>query len=907
MDVFSSSRICRNGRLHSACSLISASRIWLYVVLILSVFGLQIPKTALARERGTMAVLPFQVHAQKALEDLKLNLQETLTLQMEKRHFKMISPEVINKHPLADLRTFEMKDILELGEALKADWIITGSLTQIGRRVSVDLKAIDVIKKKLIFSVFMAADSIDALAETAEQIAASIDHQIAGVVQVDEVYVLGNQRIEKAAILAVVGTKKGDLFDYGQLDKDLRNIFKMGFFKDVKTETEDGPKGKIVTFKVIEKSSIGKIVFVGNEKEKSNKLRKELGIELYSILNQAKIKQSIENIREYYRKKGYYNVDIAESIEPLPNNEVRLKYEIAEHEKVYIRKIQFIGNTKFKEKELKKIMETNEKGFFSWITKSGYLDHKKLEFDVQKLASFYHNHGFIRAKVGDPKIDYEKEKGLTITIEIQEGPQYAVNKVFIEGDLIKPVDELLEKVQIGKEKAFNRETVRRDIQALGNVYFDEGYAYAEIRPRTKQDDKKHLVDILYTISKGKKVRFERINIAGNTKTRDKVIRREMKVVEGEYFSGKDLKRSTRNLHRLGFFEDVEVKTKKGSRDDLMVVDVKVKERPTGSFSVGAGYSSEDAAFVMFQIAQNNLFGNGQKLQAEAKIGGETQQYTIRFVEPWLFDLPLSAGFDIFKWEHEYDYYTRDSMGGSVSLGFPLGVDEFTKGYIRYTYDDSDITDVSPDASVSIRDMMGSNVTSSITLMIKRDSRDRPWNTSRGSVNSGSFEYAGLGGDVAFYKYQGLSGWYFPMFWDTVFHVRGRIGYVQKGSGGKLPVYQKFTLGGISTVRGFDYGSISPLDPATGDRIGGEKMMVYNVEYRFPLLKEQGLVGLVFFDAGNVFTKDESYTFSGIRRSAGGGVRWYSPIGPLRLEYGWNLDRRGDEKSGRWEFTVGGTF
>jgi outer membrane protein insertion porin family len=905
MDRFN--RMYRKELGNSGCRLMSIKRLWVSMWLILFISGLSLTKTGLAQERGTMAVLPFQVHAQKTLEDLKPSLQEMLTLQLEKRRFKMIGPEVIKANPLAGLKVFEMKDILKLGKDLNVDWVITGSLTQIGRRVSVDLKAVDITKKRPTFSVFMAADSIDNLAETSEQIATSIDHQIAGVMQVDAVDVVGNQRIEKAAILAVVGTKKGDLFDYGQLDKDLRDIFKMGFFRDVKTETEDGPKGKIVTFKVIEKPSVGKIVFVGNEKEKSSTLRKELGIELYSILDQAKIKQSIENIREYYRKNGYYNVDIAESIEPLANNEVQLKYEIAENEKVYIKKIQFVGNTEFTERELKKIMETSEKGFLSWITKSGYLDHKKLEFDVQKLASFYHNHGFIRAKVGDPKVEYEKEKGLTITIEVQEGPQYAVNEVLIEGDLIKPVEELMEKVQIGKEKAFNRETVRRDIEALRNVYFDEGYAYAEVRPGTRQDDEKHLVDIIYTISKGKKVRFERINIAGNTKTRDKVIRREMKVVEGEYFSGKDLKNSTANLHRLGFFEDVEVKTKKGSRDDLMVVDVNVKERPTGSFSVGAGYSSEDSAFVMFQIAQNNLFGNGQKLQAEAKIGGETQQYIIRFVEPWLFDLPLSAGFDIFKWEHEYDLYTRDSMGASVSLGFPLGIDDFTKGYLRYNYDDSDISDVSPNASVAIRDMIGSNVTSSITTMIRRDSRDKPWDTTRGSVNSGSFEYAGLGGDVAFYKYQGETGWYFPMFWDTVILVRGRIGYVQEGSGGKLPVYQKFTLGGINTVRGFDYGSISPRDPVTGDRIGGEKMMVYNLEYRFPLLKEQGLVGIAFFDAGNVFTKDENYTFSGIRRSAGTGLRWYSPIGPLRLEYGWNLDQKDDEASGRWEFTIGGTF
>jgi outer membrane protein insertion porin family len=511
--------------------------------------------------------------------------------------------------------------------------------------------------------------------------------------------------------------------------------------------------------------------------------------------------------------------------------------------------------------------------------------------------------------VGEPKVVYEKGKGLKITIEIEEGEQFQVGHVSIQGDLIKPSEELLKITRIGKEKEFNRETVRKDMLALRNVYADEGYAYVEISPSTKENVKNHKVDVTYRISKGSLIHFERILITGNTVTRDNVIRREIKAVEGGTFSGKDLRKSMENLHRLGFFEDVSVNTKRGNQQNSMILDVHVKERPTGYFSVGIGYSSVDKIMLSFQIAENNLFGYGQTLSASAKLGSVSREYNIKFTEPWFLGRELSLGLDIYKWSREYDEYTKDSWGGSVSLGFPLGLDEYTKGSTQYTYDNADITDVADTAALVVRDMIGENVTSSITLGIKRDSTDRPWDPHKGSINSFSFEYAGgpLGGDLYFNKYQARTAWYFPLPWDTVFLVQGRWGYVGQRSGGKLPVFEKFFLGGINTVRGFKYATISPRDPATGDKIGGEKMMVYNLEYRFPLQREQGVVGVVFFDAGNVFEKDEAVTFSEIRQGAGVGIRWYSPVGPLRIEYGKNLHPRGDEASDNLEFTMGGTF
>jgi len=862
-----------------------------------------------AQQKKTVAVLPFSIYASEPLDHLRPGLQEMMTTRLADLGISVVSPGLVNQHPLASATTLGSADVPVLGRALNADYLVTGSLTQIGRKISLDVKALDVKGEKPPFSIFMVEEDIDRLAEAADRAAKSLYNQIAGIAQIDSVLVKGNQRVETEAILAVVESKKGEELDYDKLDRDLRAIFAMGYFTDVNIQTEDGPKGTIVTFVVTEKASIGSITFKGNKKVKADDLSKEAGVKLYSIFNPNEIRQSINRLKEFYRQKGYYGVEISDKIEDLPGNQVALIYDISEGEKFYIRKIEFVGNTKFDDDDLKDVMETSEKGILSWITKSGLLDEKKLESDIQKITTFYHNNGYIRAKAGEPKVTYEKEGGLVITIRVEEGERYAVNEVRVEGDLIVPEEELLKKASIKKEKFMNREVVRKDVLALRDVYSDRGYAYAEVMPLVKEDDKNHLVDIAYRLSPGKKVRFERINIYGNTVTRDKVIRRELAAIEGEYYSGRGVRKSTERLHRLGFFEDVEIQTKKGSEDDLMVLDINVKERPTGSFSLGAGYSGYEGATAIVQVSQNNLFGRGQRLSSSVKISTRTSLFDIRFTEPWLFDRPISAGVDLYNWEAEFDDYTRDSLGGALRFKFPLGLDEYTTGSVKYLYDDSTIKDVAPTAAFQVRDMEGDNLTSSITLGAERDSRDRLWNTTRGSENELRFEYAGgfLGGDAYFNRYELKSAWYFPFPWETSFMAQGRWGYVKQREGGRLPDYQKYRIGGINTVRGYDWYDITLTDPATGEPLGGEKMMIYNVEYRFPLIKDQGVIGVVFFDAGNVFAEDDNFTFSGIRKSVGGGVRWYSPLGPIRIEYGYILDPRPEDPSGNVEFSIGGFF
>jgi outer membrane protein insertion porin family len=861
-----------------------------------------------AAESERIAVLPFKIHTERPMDHLVEGMQAMVIARLAREGFDLIDPEVLKKTELSRIALSDLDLIREEAGRNDIDWVVQGSLTQIGEKVSLDFTIVPTAAEKRPFTVFATGDSMDNLAEMIDSVAVRATSRIKGIALISSLSVSGNKRIESDAILAVVESRAGMRFDPEALNRDLRSIYDMGFFEDVQIETEDGPGGKKVTFKVSEKPSIGKILFKGNKKIEQKDLEKVLGIKQYSILNRNDIKDSIERLRDYYRGEGFYNAEINERVEELPNNEVALTYVIDEGEKVYIRKIQFKGNVTVDSDDIKDVMDTSEKGFFSFLTHSGQLDRKKLESDVTKIKSFYYNNGFVKARVGEPDISFQKEEGLVITITINEGPQYTMGKVSVAGDLIEDAEELFGTLKITEEKVYNREVIRSDIMRLNEIYADEGYAFADITPKIREDDEKHTVDLTYQISKGQKVRFERIEITGNDRTRDKVIRRELKVVEGGYFSGKDMKRSVQNLHRLGFFEEVEVNTEQGSSDDKMILDVNVKERPTGMFSLGVGYSSAEKTMAMAEVAQNNLFGRGQSLSAKASLSTVSTKYDISFTEPWLFDKPLSAGIDLYNWEYEYDEYTKTSFGGKLRFGFPLGP-EFTTGIISYTYDDSDISDIEETAAQVIKDMEGTNVTSSLTFGVNRDSRDRYFNATSGSLNTLSIEYAGgfLGGDNYFTKYNARTAWFFPFIWDTAFSVQGRWGFVEQRSGGKLPVYEKFRIGGMNTVRGFDYGSISPLDPETGDRIGGEKMMVYNLEFRFPLQKEQGVWGVVFFDAGNVFTKDESWTFKGIRMGAGVGVRWLTAIAPLRLEWGYNLNRRPGEDASNWEFTLGTPF
>ena len=524
--------------------------------------------------------------------------------------------------------------------------------------------------------------------------------------------------------------------------------------------------------------------------------------------------------------------------------------------------------------------------------------------------AYYHINGFIHAKVGDPVVDFE-DQWIYITFKIEEGERFKVGTIDMEGDLILPKASLMPGLKIAMEPFFNRETVRTDIVGLTDLYANAGYAYADISPLTRENPATHLVDITYTIAKRDRVFFENIDISGNTRTRDKVIRRELRIDERELYSGSRLKRSVRNLNRLDFFEDVKVDTPKGSADNKMNVNVEVVEKPTGTFTFGAGYSTVDDVFVTGSVSQRNLFGKGQILKLSGQIGGSSDLYNLSFTEPWMFDIPLSGTINIYRTGREYDTYDKTSTGGAMGISYP--VYDFTRASLSYRYDNTNITEITEDASDNIKELEGNNATSAITTGIKYDSRDRAFNTTQGQDHSLTYTFAGLGGDIGFNKIIGELGWHIPVYKGLVTFLHGKSGWVREIEGYTLPDYEKFYLGGLNSVRGFGFQDINIKGVNSEGEVteeGGEKFVQFNFELTYPLFKDLGIVGVVFYDTGNVFGPDDPIDFGTLRQAAGYGIRWYSPIGPIRIEGGHILDpdeENGEDSGVNWEFSMGGAF
>ncbi len=869
---------------------------------------LLIPGAAKAEKAIRVGVAPFAVYSQEDLGYLSQGLQEMVGNHLMQRGVEVVSqPEVAAAMKSLGLTQVDEDGARRLGLALQLDYVLIGSLTKVGQSLSLDGRIVDAIGLKKTTAVFAQGEGLENLAAAAEDLVKDAAVAISGRQKIAQVKVQGNERIEPDAITSVIKSQTGDIFSPDTVSEDLKRVYGMNFFDDVKVDVSDSPDGKVITFIVDEKPSIQAVNFNGNRMLETEDLFAALGYSLYSIVDEAKLVDSIENLKAKYREKGYFNAEITKKMEDIGPKRVSVTYDIVEHGRVYVQEISFEGNEQVSDRTLRKQLETSTEGWLSWLTDSGILKQDVLRNDLSSLSSYYYNHGYIKAKVGDPDVEL-RDDGLYVKVPIEEGPQYKVGEVQVTGDLIVPVEEIQEKLDVDNEEYFNRDLLRKDVQTISTIYADHGFAFAAVSPQVHENEEEKTVDVNYTVEKRQLVYFERISIIGNTKTRDKVIRRELKVREGDLFSASGLKKSNINLQRLGYFESINLTNSKGSAEDRINLDVEVKERPTGAFSVGVGYSSFNSVFGMAKISQENLFGTGRHVSVQATLGGKSTEYALSFTEPWLFDIPLAAGFDIFNRQVDYDDYDKESAGFDIRAGYPVWEDTRLSG--RYMFEDITVTNVTEDASAVIKEMAGDSSTSSILTQIERDTRNRYFNPTEGSDNSFSVEYAGgfLGGTNYFTRYIADSGWYLPLWWkEHVFFVRGKIGLVQQRDGGNLPSYEKFSLGGLNSVRGYEWGSISPKDPVTGTKLGGEKMLLFNVEYIFPLIKDSGLVGLFFLDQGNVWTDDEEYNVGDLRMSYGAGVRWYSPLGPLRLEWGKVVDPRDGEPESNWEFSVGGFF
>jgi outer membrane protein insertion porin family len=858
-----------------------------------------------AQQSVSVVILPFEVHAKEELTYLQNEIPRVLATYLEQEGAKVLALDN-DSVPRWREQIESISEIQNIGRQTGGTHIIWGSMTWIGQQFSLDVKLLDLPdgQKPSLFSV--DGKGIENLPASVQKVSDALSLKLFQRVRVTQIVIKGYDRIEEDAIRRVIKIKSGDVFNAKSISEDLKAIYAMGYFDDIRVETETVDDGKTIIFRVKEKPILRRISISGNTKGfDDDEIKEVLTLKAGSILNIFHIKNNAVRIEELYREKNYHNVRVTYQIEPTKKNQADLEFIVEEGPKTLIANIRFEGNHTYSDGKLKGLMTTSEKNILSWFTSAGGLVEQNLDQDVTKIKSFYHNNGFIQARVGEPIVE-KKGNDIDITINIDEGPQYSVGNVAVSGDLIVPEPQLMQLIKIRQEEFYNRELLRSDILALTDLYSNEGYANVDIVPSLDQDEENYKVDITFEIAKGNQVYFEEIIIAGNNRTRDKVIRRELRVYEQELFSSKRLKTSLRNLYRLEYFEDIKVNTAAGSGPDKKILKIDVTEKSTGAFQFGAGYGNVENFFGVINITERNLFGRGQRLSAEGKLGAKTQKFTLSFTEPWLFDIPLSATVDAYNWDYAFDSYDKSSLGGNIRFGYP--VYNFTRAAVTYELYTANVTNIAEDAAASIRDLEGENVKSSIRGSLRYDSRDSLFNPTVGTNTSGSIEFAGLGGDIGFIKYIAETAWYHKIFFDLVgvFHAKG--GYITEGREDLLlPDYEKFYIGGIDTLRGFERDDLSPRDE-NGDLVGGDKMVIFNFELRYPIVEEAGVVAAAFFDTGDVYGDDERMDLTNLRESAGLGFKWFSPMGPINLYYGWILDPKPtDSASGGWEFSMATSF
>jgi outer membrane protein insertion porin family len=869
------------------------------------------------RVQVRVLILPFDMHSREDITGARRNLMETMAQALHAEGAELVGLEAVKElFQEKQVMRFDEDAALELAAGTGAEFALLGSLTKLGVTFNADWRIFDLKTERLIGFYYKSAGSEGELLEKIEKAAPSAYDRMVRLSRVrpvtrigtiEIITIVGNKRVDSEAVMKKIISKVGEDYSTDNIRDDLRAIYGMGFFDDATAELFDTATGKELRFSVKEKLFIKKILFEGNKEITEEKILTVLSLKENNVLDHVLLKQDGERIRQLYKEDGYYLT----TVEPLiATDEVgaTVTFVIDEGEVVGIKRITIIGNEALSSREIKRIMRTKQRGLLSFITGAGEFNELVFQSDLALIIHRYFDKGYVQADILDHKVLLSEDKRwLFITIAVSEGEQFRVGEVDITGDILTTKEELLENLKIESGEVFSRSAVTKGIEKITDIYGDKGFANADFKPLSLVDEGKKTVDLTIEISKSEPVFVERIDITGNVRTRDKVVRRELEVLEGELFSTSGLKRSRNNLRRLGYFEDVRIERSAGSTPDKIKLDVRVKERPTGAFTLGVGYSSFDKLIGSASVSQSNLLGTGLKVNLSVLLSGRSSRYNISFTEPWLFDKPLSAGFDLFNTARDFPDFSIDEKGFGLRFGFPL-YKRTTRGFLSYSLEEVDVADVDENASLVIREQEGLRVVSSVKARVKRDTRDDAFFPTEGSLSSISAQYAGglLGGDTDFIKFEGDAVKFFPLpWWELIFSLKGSAGYIDGFSGQDEPIYERFFLGGINSLRGFESRSVGPEDPGTGELIGGNIKLLASAELLFPLFVVRNLKGVLFFDIGNSY--EDRVDFGDLRMGAGAGVRWFSPLGPLRIEWGYNLDRQEDEESNLWEFSVGRAF
>lgn len=780
---------------------------------------------------------------------------------------------------------------------------------------------------------------------------------------IERVQFRGNRKVEDDAIRVQLLSKPGTLLDAAKLREDLRQMWKMGFFADIDVEAEIAPTGGVtLTFAVKEKPAIRKVLVAGQSELGMDKINEVIDLELDAIVDISKVKKNREKIADLYVQKGFYLATVDYEIKPVNEAEVDVVFKVDEKAKVKIRDIQFIGNNQISDDELRGSISTRRQDSLSFLNESGTFSQEAFERDLLLVSAHYWDRGYANVKVGVPQLRLSRDKQyMYLSIPVDEGPVFTIGTINFKGDLIGTAEKNLARIGIRPNMRFSRTRIAEDRERLSNFYQDQGYAYANVLPLTKVDLPNRKINLTFEVARGKRAYFERINIRGNSKTRDKVIRREMKIAEGELFNNTNLEISKRRINALGFFENVVVSTKRGSSDEFVEVNVEVSERPTGTFQIGAGFSSVENFIAQAQISQNNLFGRGQTLALQAQISSLRQLFLLRFVEPYFLDTQWTFAFDLYNQSRGFGTFFRNASGGTLTWGYSLAAlfkqsatIRDVRGFLTYKLEDVDISTGSggianlgatsaPIQATSVANLFRGGVTSSLRASLSWDSRNNRLFPTGGWHHTIFAEYASqyTGSENKFLRWGGFSRHYRPLWGPFVLKLNAEVGITTSTDPLGVPISERYLVGGIYDIRGYAPRTLGPLllTQPPGDvgqslgslPLGGNMQIIFNSEVEFPLFKKVGISGVVFFDMGNAYNLEDRYcsglqrknsTISikfdpcfrlpdslttGLRKSIGFGFRWFSPIGPLRFEWGIPLDAQRGEDPLVFEFTIGNFF
>jgi len=750
-----------------------------------------------------------------------------------------------------------------------------------------------------------------------------------------EVKTVGLKRIERDAILEKISNKEGKVYDADAVRDDMDALYGMGYFDDIVISKDNTPKGIVLTYTFVERPVINEVLFEGNEKVSTSDLEDVIKVKKWAILDINKAQQDVDLIQKHYEEKGYYLAKVSYEIRPDKDGEVKLVYKIADYDKVEIKQIVFLNNHHFSDEKLRSVFaETKEGNSVNFLSSAGTFKEAAFKIDLQRLQYFYLENGYLKFKFETPIVTISDDKKYVyISIYVDEGDQYKIGSYDFDGDLLFTKDELRKEIKLKEGDVFSISGRNADIQRLTEKYQDLGYAFVNVVPKMEFDEENKTVNVDYGFEKGNLVHFGEIRIVGNTKTYDKVIRRELRVYEGELYSGSKLRISRERVERLGYFAPGEVQFNQVPRrghDDIVDLEIQVKERSTGSVTLGAGYSSLQGFFFQGKIQEINLLGRGQNLSFETEWGkqNEVRSFSLEFMDPYAFDTDWSAGFDLFMTNSPIpDRYLTRRSGFHLKLGYPISED--VQWYITYKFEQlsilesyatdraTDIANGSTLPKLVADESLDKGILSSIVFSIVRDKRNNRFETTGGNYQNASLEFAGLGGVKNFSKLTLNNRYYQELFAGFVFKNSTEVGAMMNTGGKGIPPAEKFYLGGPWNMRGYEAFSLAPIvmRPDGVEKIGGSSEAYSLFELEHPIIKEAGIKWVFFYDIGNAFggvplVDQGDYE---LRQNWGFGLRWFSPLGPLRFEWGFPIGRRIDpttnqlEDSPQFIFFIGQPF